>query len=97
MDYRKSFATEPGAKVRLGKIDPAFKDKHESHDTAAPEIQRHVERMGKLQYLLYADGNQSLLVVLQAARRRRQGWRGAPRLQRHESARDVGLRLQTTE
>jgi PPK2 family polyphosphate:nucleotide phosphotransferase len=66
MDYRKSFATEPGAKVRLGKIDPAFKDKHESHDTAAPELQRHVERMGKLQYLLYADGNQSLLVVLQA-------------------------------
>jgi len=66
MDYRKSFAIAPGTKVRLGKIDPAFKDKHEAQDSAAPEIQKHVERMAKLQYLLYADGNQSLLVVLQA-------------------------------
>jgi PPK2 family polyphosphate:nucleotide phosphotransferase len=66
MDYRKSFAIEPGAKVRLGKIAPAFKEKHESQNAAAPEIQKHVERMAKLQYLLYADGNQSLLVVLQA-------------------------------
>jgi len=66
MDYRKKFVVEPGSRVRLGKIDPAFKDGHESHDTAMPEIQKHVERMAKLQYLLYADGNQSLLVVLQA-------------------------------
>ena len=66
MDYRKRFVVEPGTKVRLGKIDPAFKDKHESHDAATPEIQKHIERMAKLQYLLYADGNQSLLVVLQA-------------------------------
>ncbi len=66
MNYRKRFVVEPGAKVRLGKIDPEFKDKHESQDRAMPEIQKHVERMAKLQYLLYADGNQSLLLVLQA-------------------------------
>src|SRR5258708_15025723 len=66
MDYRKKFLVEPGVKVRLGKIDPAFTDKQESDDTAKPEIQKHVERMAELQYLLYADGNQSLLVVLQA-------------------------------
>ena len=66
MDYRKKFVVEPGAKVRLGKIDPAFKDQHESHDAAMPVIEKHVERMANLQYLLYADGNQSLLVVLQA-------------------------------
>src|SRR6266851_9076727 len=65
MDYRKKFVVEPGSRVRLGKIDPAFKDEHESHDTAMPDIQKHVERMAKLQYLLYADGSQSLLVVLQ--------------------------------
>jgi hypothetical protein len=52
MDYRKRFVVEPGARVRLGEIDPAFKDKHESHDTAAPELQKNVERMAKLQYLL---------------------------------------------
>ncbi|HEY2106617.1 MAG TPA: polyphosphate kinase 2 family protein [Candidatus Binataceae bacterium] len=66
MDYRKRFLVEPGARVRLGKIDPAFKGKHESHKAAMPLIDKHVERMAKLQYLLYADGNQSLLVVLQA-------------------------------
>jgi PPK2 family polyphosphate:nucleotide phosphotransferase len=31
-----------------------------------PKIQENITRMDKLQYLLYADGNQSLLVVLQA-------------------------------
>jgi PPK2 family polyphosphate:nucleotide phosphotransferase len=66
MDYRKKFAVEPGSRVHLSKIDPGFKDKHESHESAMPEITKHVERMAKLQYLLYADGNQSLLVVLQA-------------------------------
>jgi PPK2 family polyphosphate:nucleotide phosphotransferase len=66
MNYRERFVIEPGGKVRLGKIDPAFKGKHESKDSAAPEIQKHVERMAKAQYLLYADGKQSLLVVLQA-------------------------------
>ena len=66
MDYRKKFAVEPGSKVHLAKIDPSYTGKHESQDKALTEIQKHVERMNKLQYLLYADGNQSLLVVLQA-------------------------------
>jgi PPK2 family polyphosphate:nucleotide phosphotransferase len=66
MDYRKEFVVEPGAKVRLAKIDPSYTGKHKSHDKALPEIQRNLERMDKLQYLLYADGSQSLLVVLQA-------------------------------
>src|SRR5208337_4321523 len=66
MDYRKKFMVEPGAKVRLSKIDPSYTGKHETHEKALPEIQANVERMDKLQYLLYADGNRSLLVVLQA-------------------------------
>jgi PPK2 family polyphosphate:nucleotide phosphotransferase len=66
MNYRKKFAVEPGSKVRLSKIDPSFTGKHETRGTALPEMQKNVERMDKLQYLLYADANQSLLVVLQA-------------------------------
>jgi PPK2 family polyphosphate:nucleotide phosphotransferase len=66
MDYRKKFVVEPGAKVRLAKIDPSYTGKHKSHEEVLPEIQKNLERMGKLQYLLYADGSQSLLVVLQA-------------------------------
>ena len=66
MDYRKRFAVERGAKVSLSKIDPSDTGKHETHEKALPEIQKHVERMDQLQYLLYADGNRSLLVVFQA-------------------------------
>ncbi len=66
MDYRKEFVVEPGAKVRLSKIDASFTGKHESHEKAALELQKQVERLDKLQELLYADGNKSLLVVLQA-------------------------------
>src|SRR5271155_4737439 len=66
MDYCKRFVGERGSKVRLGKIDPDFTDQHESQYKAASEIQQHVDRMARLQYLLYADGSQSLLVVLQA-------------------------------
>jgi polyphosphate kinase 2 (PPK2 family) len=40
--------------------------KHETHEAALPEIQKHIDRLGKLQYELYADANQSLLVVVQA-------------------------------
>jgi polyphosphate kinase 2 (PPK2 family) len=35
-------------------------------EAALPEIQKNVARMDELQALLYADGKQSLLVVLQA-------------------------------
>ena len=66
MDYRKKFAVAPGDKVRLSKIDASFTGKHENHDKAVREIQQHVERMSQLQYLLYADGDKSLLVILQA-------------------------------
>jgi PPK2 family polyphosphate:nucleotide phosphotransferase len=66
MNYRKKFMVEPGTKVRLSKIDPSYTGDYETHAKAAPEIAKHIERMAKLQYLLYADGDQSVLVVLQA-------------------------------
>jgi len=66
MDYRKKLVVEPGQKVRISKIDPSYTGKHTSQETVLPEIQKHLERMAEFQYLLYADANQSLLVVLQA-------------------------------
>lgn len=66
MDYRKELLVEPGKKVRLRKVDPAYTGRHDSHEEAAPKIQKNLERLTRLQYLLYADGRQSLLVVLQA-------------------------------
>lgn len=66
MNDGKRFLVKPGAKVRLDKIDPADTGGHGSRDQAQAEIQRHVERMDALQYLLYANAAQSLLVILQA-------------------------------
>lgn len=66
MDYRKKFVVEPGAKVRLSKIDASFAGEHNSHEKAAPELQKQIERLDKLQEQLYAGGEKSLLVVLQA-------------------------------
>jgi polyphosphate kinase 2 (PPK2 family) len=95
MDYRKKFIVEPGAKVRLSKIDPSYMGKHESHEKAVPEIQKNAARMDKLQYLLYADGSQSLLVVLQALDAA--GKDGVIRHVFSGSARNVRFRIQAAE
>jgi PPK2 family polyphosphate:nucleotide phosphotransferase len=65
MNYGKKFIVKPGVKLRLGKIDPSYTGKHESHETAIEETAKQVERIDRLQYLLYADASQSLLIVLQ--------------------------------
>lgn len=65
MNYRKKFRVEPGAKVRLAKIDPDAPGKHASRQAAIAAAAQHIERIARLQYLLYADASQSLLVVLQ--------------------------------
>ncbi len=65
MDYRKRFGVAPGATVRLAKIDPSYTGEHTSHKQAEPTIRQQVERIDRLQYLLYADAGQSLLIVLQ--------------------------------
>jgi PPK2 family polyphosphate:nucleotide phosphotransferase len=65
MNYRKKFMIEPGDKVRLAKIDPDFTGQRVSRQAAIDASARHIERIASLQYLLYADASQSLLVVLQ--------------------------------
>lgn len=65
MNYGKKFVVEPGSKLRLGKIDPGDAGKHQSRDTAVKETAKDLARMNRLQYLLYADAGQSLLIVLQ--------------------------------
>ncbi|HTV35958.1 MAG TPA: polyphosphate kinase 2 family protein [Xanthobacteraceae bacterium] len=65
MNYAKKFIVEPGAKLRLHKIDAAYSGGQESHKAAVDETAVQVARMDRLQYLLYADGSRSLLIVLQ--------------------------------
>lgn len=65
MSYREAFILHPGSKLHLDRIDPSYKDRHESHEKAAPTIAESLVYMGRLQYLLYADASRSLLIVLQ--------------------------------
>lgn len=65
MNYGRKFIVEPGSKIRLGKIDPAYSGKHRSQQSAVEKTAKEVERMDRLQYLLYADAGRSLLIVLQ--------------------------------
>jgi len=66
MSYRKRFIVEPGEKIHLNDMETSYHGKHLSHKQALPKIEEHVANMDRLQYRLYADGDQSLLVVLQA-------------------------------
>jgi len=66
MKYGEKFRVKPGDTVRLNKIDAAFKDKHEDQESALVETEKFTRRLRELQYLLYAEGKRSLLIILQA-------------------------------
>jgi PPK2 family polyphosphate:nucleotide phosphotransferase len=66
MKYSDKFKVEPGSKVRLAKIDPSYKGKHEDQASAQGEIEKYSQRLRELQYLMYAEDKISLLIVLQA-------------------------------
>jgi PPK2 family polyphosphate:nucleotide phosphotransferase len=66
LSYSDQFKVSPGTTVKLKDIDPAFKDRHESHVDALEEIQQDQQRLRELQELLFADRRCSLLICLQA-------------------------------
>src|SRR5271169_6491413 len=66
MDYRKKFRVDPGAKLRLNKLDPAYKGKHASEAEAKQETENYCQKLARQQTLLYAEHKHSILVVLQA-------------------------------
>ena len=66
MSCMGQFKIEPGARVKLAQVDPAFKGRHASHEDAAAEIERYRKRLWELQELLYVEHRRSLLICLQA-------------------------------
>jgi len=65
VDYRKRFLVKPGHKVKLDNFDPGFKGKHISEGHARDEIEKFRREMAVQQYLLYAEKQHALLIVLQ--------------------------------
>ena len=66
MNLRKRFLVEPGSSVRLSRIDPDDTAGIKSKDAAEADLSKNIDRLRKLQYLLYAENRWALLVVLQA-------------------------------
>ena len=66
MDYRKQFRVKPRQKVKLNKLDPAYKAKHASEAEAKEETERYLKALARQQTLLYAEHKHSVLIVLQA-------------------------------
>lgn len=64
-NYRKQFIVKPRAEIRLKHFDPDYHGKHESHKKALSQIQENLQKMEQLQYRMYAENKQSLLIVLQ--------------------------------
>ena len=65
-EYRQRFLVKPGASLKLAHIDPSSKGEHEDKTSAKQELEHYAQRLIELQYLLYAEGKQSLLICLQA-------------------------------
>ena len=64
-NYLKKLTVKPNSKIRLKHLDPDYHGKHESRESALPEIQKNLQKMEPLQYLMYAENKHSLLIVLQ--------------------------------
>src|SRR6516225_5989921 len=66
MNYSKRFIVEPGAKVKLHKIDPGYVDPDMTEKDALAETKKLCKRLRELQASLYCEKQRSVLVVLQA-------------------------------
>ncbi len=63
--YRDRFVVAPGSKVDLAAIDPGWKPDDLDKVAGHLETTKNAERLGELQYLLYAENRHSLLICLQ--------------------------------
>src|SRR5271166_3215876 len=61
MDYRKEFRVDPDAKVKLNKLDPAYKGKHASEAEAKQETESYCQKLARQQAVLYAEHKHSIL------------------------------------
>lgn len=62
----KNFLIAEGAKVKLKNHDPNFTGDYENKQAALTDLQADIERLSKLQDIMYAQNKHTLLVVFQA-------------------------------
>ena len=66
MNFTKRFIVEPKTKVKLSEYDPGNTLSFKSKKEAAEQMGENLQRLSELQYRMYAEGKQALLIVLQA-------------------------------
>jgi len=66
MKYSSKFIVKPDSKVDLSKIDPNQTEGYKKKKEALAHLEKNTARLAELQYDLYSEGKQSLLIVLQA-------------------------------
>ncbi len=66
MNYSKKFIVNPESIVQLKDFDPDYKGKHEKKKSAKRQIHKFQQRMDEIQYKLFVEHKQSLLIILQA-------------------------------
>jgi len=66
MNYSKKFKVAQGSNIKLSEIDTEFTGDHDNKKSALAEMGKLQQKMDELQYKLYAEHKQSLLIVLQA-------------------------------
>ena len=64
-NYQDQLGVKPGDKVDLSAIDPGFKPSALDKNAGNLETAKNADKLGELQYLLYAENRRSLLVCLQ--------------------------------
>jgi PPK2 family polyphosphate:nucleotide phosphotransferase len=65
-DFRKEFVVKPGEKIKLSEWDPEETLGWEKDHKMKASLDKSLERLDKLQYLLYAEKKRAILIVLQA-------------------------------
>jgi PPK2 family polyphosphate:nucleotide phosphotransferase len=66
MDFEKEYRVGPSERVKLSKRDTKTKGPFADKSDAVATTAKNVEAIGKLQYRLFVEERQSLLIVLQA-------------------------------
>ncbi len=66
MNFTKLHRIDPGKRVSLAKIDPRQEGPFKDKDEAYKFTHETIKRMRELQYRMFVEGKQSLLIVLQA-------------------------------
>jgi len=65
MDYKR-YMVKPGSKFKIAACDPDETDDFADKDAAREKLRTNQQKIAELQYKLYSENRQSLLIVLQA-------------------------------